>query len=64
MPWKLRREIYLILIGVAMLTLSSIVLVRNTSIDTELLGTIGAASGLAIILVSLPVNGRNGDHDG
>jgi hypothetical protein len=57
---RARRVAYLILLGVGTLTLSLIVLTQNQSISTELLGTVGLLGGLAIILVTLPTNGK--DH--
>jgi formate-dependent nitrite reductase membrane component NrfD len=60
MSWW-RREVYLILLGAAALALSIIVLVRDTNLSTELLGSIGVLGGLAIVVVSLPVH--NGKHE-
>ena len=58
-----RRQATLILLGVATLTLSLIIIIRNRSLDTELLAWIGIIGGLAIVVVSLPVDrgGRNGN---
>jgi hypothetical protein len=54
-----RRVALLILCGVAVLTLSLIVLVRNRSLETDLLAAIGLVGGVAIVIVSLPAaNGR------
>jgi len=57
-----KRTAYLILLGVAVLTLSLIVLARNRELDTDLCAAIGLAGGLAIVVVSLPRdgNGKNG----
>jgi hypothetical protein len=56
-----RRQALLILLGVAVLTLSIIVYVRNRSPDDDILATIGVLGAIAIIVVSLPgPNGRNG----
>jgi hypothetical protein len=57
-PWTLKREIYLILIGVIVLVLAIIILLRNRNIDTDLLAVIGLLGGLAIVIVSLPINGN------
>ena len=55
-----RRAFALILLGVAVLTLALIVLIRDRSIDTELLGTVALLGGLAIVVVSLPSAGNGG----
>jgi hypothetical protein len=56
-----RRQAALILCGVAVLTLSIIVYVRNRSPDDDLLATIGVVGAIAIVIVSLPgPNGRTG----
>jgi hypothetical protein len=52
-----RRLAYLILLAVAVLTLSVLVLVRHRSGDDEMLAAIGLLGGLAIAVVALPVNG-------
>jgi hypothetical protein len=57
MPWKLRKEVYLILLGVIVLVLSIIILARHRSVDTDLLAVIGLAGGVAIVITSLPSNG-------
>jgi hypothetical protein len=53
-----RRTAILIVLGVVVLVLAGTVLARNRSLDDELLATIGVVGGLAIVVVSLPVNGR------
>jgi hypothetical protein len=58
---RVRRELYLILLGVAMLVLAIIVLIRNRSLDTDLLAVMALIGGLAIVVVALPgPNGTNG----
>jgi hypothetical protein len=57
MPWSLRQRVYLILLGVVALVLSLIVMIRNETLSTTLLGGIGLVGGLAMILVALPSNG-------
>jgi hypothetical protein len=65
---RTRELVYLILLGVAVLTLSAIVMARDTSTDTELLATIGVLGGLAIVLTGVMAavpagsNGDNGRH--
>jgi hypothetical protein len=61
MPWRLKRRIYLGILGAIALALSIIVLVQNQSLSTELLASLGLVGSLAILLVSLP---SNGDGDG
>lgn len=63
MPWRLRKTIYLIVIGAAVLALSIVVFVRHKSIDTDALAAIGVLGGLAIIINSLPNNGKNGGDE-
>lgn len=58
MPWKIKREIYLILLGVAGLVLSIIVLVIGQNASTDLLAAIGIIGGAAMVIVSLPENGN------
>jgi hypothetical protein len=61
-----RKAFVLILLGVAALTLALIVLIRNRSVDDEMLATIAVLGALAIILNSLPAgNGkRHGNGNG
>jgi len=49
-----RRNLYLILLGVATLVIAIIVMVRNRSLDTDLLAALGILGGLAIVVVALP----------
>jgi hypothetical protein len=48
------------LLAVAVLVLSIVILLRNRSLDTELLAVIGLLSGLAIAVTALPTT--NGNH--
>jgi hypothetical protein len=61
MPWRLKREVYLVLMGCAVLILSGIVLALNQDLSTDLLASIAVLGGLAIIINSLPFssNGNN-----
>jgi len=60
-----RRAAVLILLGVAVLTLALIVIVRNRSLDDELLAIVALLGGLAIVITALPANGsRNGAPHG
>jgi hypothetical protein len=56
-----KRDALLILLGVAVLTLSLIVLIRNRDLDTDLLAVIGLVGGIAVVIVSLPTT-SNGDR--
>jgi hypothetical protein len=63
MAWRQRREIYMVLLGCAMLAVSIVVLVLNQNASTELLGAIGAAGSLAVILNAIwPTNGKNPEN--
>jgi hypothetical protein len=57
MPWRIKREVALILLGVVALVLSIIVLVLNQSVSTDLLASLGLIGGAAMVIVSLPANG-------
>ena len=57
MPWKLRKTLILILLGVVALVLAIIVMVINEDSSTELLAALGLVGGLAIVINSLPSNG-------
>lgn len=62
MPWHTRKMLYLILIGAAVVALAIIVFVKHESTGSELLAVIGLLGGIAIIINSLPDNGKNGDE--
>lgn len=54
----LRVRLALALMGVAMVALSAIVLVRNASPDDELLASVGALAGVAIVLTAFALGGK------
>ena len=56
-----RREVWLILLPVAVLVISLVVLIRNRDLDTDLLAVLGLLGGVAMIVVALP--GRNGKEE-
>jgi hypothetical protein len=56
-PWRVRRQLYLILFGAAAITLGAIVIARDRSADLVLLGAVAVLGGAAIILDLLPHNG-------
>jgi len=62
MPWHIRRIFYLIVCAATVCALSIIVLVRDTNLDTEILGTVGLVAGVANLLVALPANGNHGER--
>jgi hypothetical protein len=62
MPWRVRRELYLIVFGAAAIALGAIVIVRDRSGDLVLLGVVAVLGGAAIILDLLPHNGHD-NHD-
>jgi vacuolar-type H+-ATPase subunit I/STV1 len=57
-----RKLAIMILLGVAVLTLSIIVFILNRDSSTDILAAIGILGGLAIVVVSLPTsnNHKNG----
>jgi hypothetical protein len=57
MPWRLRRQVALILLGVVVMALSIVVLILNQSASSEILAAIGLVGGIAIIVNLLPANG-------
>jgi hypothetical protein len=58
-----RKLAALILLGVAMLVLAILVYTRDRRVDDDLLATIGILGGVAVVVVTLPTNGRdNGRH--
>jgi hypothetical protein len=59
MPWRIKREFYLILLGCASITLGIVVVARDKSVDTKLLGIVAVIGGIAIILNLLPTNGHS-----
>jgi len=63
MPWRVKREVYLILLGVVSLVLAIIVLVLNQDTSTDMLAALGLVGGLAMVIVSLPGGNGNGHQD-
>jgi hypothetical protein len=53
-----RRLFALVLLGVAVLVLALLVIIRNRSVDDEMLAIIGLLGGVAIIVTSLPTGGE------
>jgi hypothetical protein len=54
MPWRVKREVVLILLAVIALVLAIIVFVISQSLSTDLLAALGLVGGAAIVIVSLP----------
>lgn len=59
----MRAKIALILIGMAMMAIAAIVLVRDSSIDTELLGTGLVLGAIAIAIVTVLLNGKTTERN-
>ena len=57
MPWRVKRQVALILLGVVALVIAIIVLVINQSVSTDLLASLGLIGGAAMVIVSLPNGG-------
>lgn len=60
MPWRIKRILYLMACGFGALAISLVVLIRDRSLDTNLLAVLGILGGVAIILAHLPLNGDKG----
>ena len=56
-PWKLRREVYFIVLGALTLALSAVVFALNQNVATDLLAGAGVLGAIAIVLVAIPGNG-------
>lgn len=59
MPWKLKKEIFLIACGVLIVILAAVVWILNQSASTDILAAIGMIGGTAIFINSFPENGRS-----
>jgi phosphotransferase system glucose/maltose/N-acetylglucosamine-specific IIC component len=62
MPWRLKQKLYMIAFGLVAIVLAIIVIARNESLSTSLLGGVGIAGGCAMIL--LGITGWRGDLNG
>ena len=57
---SVKARIYLIIIGAILIAVGAIVLIRDKSLDTELLGTGAAIDGIACVIASLTgLNGKS-----
>jgi hypothetical protein len=56
MPWRVKREVALVILGVAALVIAIVVLIINRDTSTDLLAVLGLIGGAAIVVVSLPDN--------
>jgi hypothetical protein len=54
MSWRIKREVALIILGVAALVIAIVVLLINRDTSTDLLAVLGLIGGAAIVVVSLP----------
>ena len=52
-----RRQLVMILLGVAVLVLGIVVAIRNNGADDELLAAAAMVGGLAIVLNAIPAEG-------
>lgn len=57
-----RKLFILIILGVIVLALSLTIFLRNRSLDDDLLAIVGIIGGIAIIINTLPSNGKE-KHD-
>jgi hypothetical protein len=62
MPWRLKREIFLILMGCAVLVIGVIVLILNRDASTDLLAGVAILGGVAIIINTLPLGANGTNH--
>lgn len=60
MPWRLKKQIWLILIGCIVLAIAIAVFILNQNVSSDLLAIVGFFGGLAIIINTLPSD-ENGD---
>lgn len=58
MPWSAKKLLALMFCGFAALGLALVVIVRDSSTDTVLLACLGLVGGAAIIINSLPDDGK------
>lgn len=58
MPWRLRKEIILILAGAAAIAISITVWILGQNLSSDLLAIVGFVGGIAIIVRTLPSNGK------
>jgi hypothetical protein len=64
MPWRLKRQLILIVLGVGAMALGIVVFVLNRDTASDLLALVAFLGGVAIILNTFPTNGNgNGSHD-
>jgi hypothetical protein len=58
MPWRIRKQITLILLGAAVMALAVVVFVLNRDTSSDILAVVALLGGLAILVNSLPTNGE------
>jgi ABC-type Fe3+-siderophore transport system permease subunit len=56
-PWRIKRIIYLMVLGAILLSCATAVIVRNESADARLLAIGALAGAIAVWIVALPSNG-------
>lgn len=57
MPWRIKREVILIVCAAAVLALAVVVLILNRDTASDLLAVIGILGGVAIVTLTLPAGG-------
>lgn len=59
MPWRLKREVLELLFGCGAIAASVAVFVLNQNASTDILAGVGFIGGCAIIVRTLPINGKD-----
>jgi hypothetical protein len=57
MPWRIKRQLILILLAFVMLAGAIVIWVRHRSVEVDILAGLAVVGGAAILIVSLPANG-------
>lgn len=63
MPWRIKRQAILILLGAIVVALAIVVFVINRDASSDVLAVIGLIGGIAIIVNTLPTNGEAKSKD-
>jgi hypothetical protein len=59
---RAKRQAILVILAVLLLVVAIIVWVTSHSLDIDLLAAGAIIGGIAVMVVSLPENGNNGNH--
>jgi hypothetical protein len=57
MPWRIKRQLILVLLAFVMLAGAITIWVRHQNADVDILAVLAVVGGAAILVVSLPANG-------